>query len=84
MIYLFVFKIKMESLKLYANHEVETLPLELHVYGELEYFFEEIIDELEEFTNDKEFAHKAFILDSQIFIFVRINYDWDTMYIFNW
>ena len=73
MIYLFVFKIKMESLKLYANHEVETLPLELHVYGELEYFFEEIIDELEEFTNDKEFAHKAFILDSQMFVYFRQN-----------
>ena len=41
--------------------------------------FVKIIDELEEFTSDKEIAHKAFKLDSQMFIFVRINYDWDNM-----
>ena len=63
----------------WPSHDVETLPLVLYAYGELEFFFVKIIDELEEFTSDKEIAHKAFKLDSQMFIFVRINYDWDTM-----
>lgn len=47
---------------------METVPLVLHAYGEVEYFFEEIIDELEEFTSDKKIAHKAFKLDSQMFV----------------
>ena len=47
---------------------METLPLVLHAYGEVDYFFEEIIDELEEFTSDKKIANKAFKLDSQMFV----------------
>ena len=47
---------------------MEIVPLVLHVYGEVEYFFEEIIDDLEEFISDKKIAHKAFKLDSQMFI----------------
>ena len=47
---------------------METRSLVLHAYGDLEYFFEEIIDELEEFTSDKKIAHKAFKLDSQMFV----------------
>ena len=60
MIYLFVFKIKMLTM-------MSKLCM-LHAYGEVEYFFEEIIDELEEFTSDKKIAHKAFKLDSQMFV----------------
>ena len=73
----------MESMRLCANHEVQFLPLLLHAYGELEYFFEEIVDELDEFTSNKEIAFKTLLLDSQMFIFVRIYYDWDTIYILN-
>ena len=40
----------------------------LHAYGEVEHLFEEIIDELEEFTSDKKILHKAFKLDNQMFI----------------
>ena len=47
---------------------METVPLVLHAYGEVEYFFEEIIDELEELTGDEKIAHKAFKLDSHMFV----------------
>ena len=52
----------------WPSQDKETLPLVLYAYGELEYFFVKIIDELEEFTSDKEIAHKAFKLDNQMFI----------------